>query len=218
MTTTNRATWVVMLLVPITLWAGEIIDKAPSEPDPGAHYVFYLHGQIVQDSGPRPTHPRWGLYDYPLILESLAQDNLVVVSERREKGTDPMMYSQFVAKQVKNLLSADVNPRNITVVGFSVGGFIAIQVSSQLPRAKINYVILAACSDWMYEARGVRLHGQVLSVFEESDAAYSCMELAERSPGPTSFDEISIDTGKEHGAFYLPHDVWIRPTLEWIQR
>lgn len=208
----------IALMTPVTIWAGEIVSEAPLKPQPDTRYVFYLHGQIVQDSGPRPTHPRWGLYDYPLVLEALAQDNIVVVSERRKKGTDPIAYSQTIEKQVIDLLSAGVIPRNITVVGFSVGGFIAINVSSQLSDAEINFVFLAACSDWMYEARSIRLHGRVLSVFEESDAAYSCAVLAERSPSPTSFDEFSIDTGKEHGAFYLPDDTWVQPVLEWIQR
>ena len=91
--------------------AGEILDKAPGNPDPDARYVFYLHGQIVQDVGPRPTHPQYGLYDYPLILETLAG----------------------------------------------------------------------------------------------------------RSPGPSDYQDIAIDTGKEHGAFYLPDDAWVLPVVDWIK-
>lgn len=208
----------VALLTPSALWAGEVISKAPIEPDPDTHYVFYLHGQIVQDSGPTPTHPRWGLYDYPLIIETLARGDITVVSERRKAGTDRTAYSKIIANQVTSLLSAGVSARNVTVVGFSAGGVIAIQTSSQLVDADISFVFLAACSEWMNSATEIRLHGHVLSVFEESDATYSCKELADRPPGPTSFDEFSINTGKEHGAFYLPVDAWVQPVLEWIQR
>jgi hypothetical protein len=33
---------------------------------------------------------------------------------------------------------------------------------------------------------------------------------------PTSFDEIVIDTGRSHGAFYLPRAEWTKPTLDFI--
>ena len=74
----------IALLLPAAAMAGEILDKPPRDPDPSAQYVFYLHGQIVQDVGPRPTHPQYGLYDYPLILETLANQGLTVISERRK--------------------------------------------------------------------------------------------------------------------------------------
>ena len=56
------------LLLPLHLEAGEILSEPPQKADQDTRYVLYLHGQIVQDVGPRPTHPRYGLYDYPLIL------------------------------------------------------------------------------------------------------------------------------------------------------
>lgn len=93
-----------------------------------------------------------------------------------------------------------------------------IRTSSRLSEADINFVFLAACSDWMSGEPELRLNGHVLSVFEQSDQTYSCKELAERSPGPTSFAEFSINTGKEHGAFYLPDEAWVQPVLEWIRR
>ena len=40
-------------------------------PDPGKPIIIYLHGQIIEDEGPTPTHPRWGLYDYPAVVEAL---------------------------------------------------------------------------------------------------------------------------------------------------
>jgi pimeloyl-ACP methyl ester carboxylesterase len=180
------------------------------------HYVFYLHGQIVQDAGPRPTHPRYGLYDYPLILETLAGHGLTVISEQRSKGTDPGKYAKTVAKQVRALLDDGVAPQRITVLGFSVGGYIAIKVSSLLPDAGINFVFMASCSDWMSSDTDTRIHGRVLSVYELSDSAYSCQQLASRSPGPSEYRDVAINTGKEHGAFYLPDDRWVLPVVEWI--
>ena len=53
---------------------------------------------------------------------------------------------------------------------------------------------------------------------EKSDtlSPYSCKPLAEKVEKPTSFEEIVIDTGKSHGAFYLPRKEWTRPTLDFI--
>jgi pimeloyl-ACP methyl ester carboxylesterase len=197
--------------------AGEILEKPPGHPDPDARYVFYLHGQIVQDVGPRPTHPQYGLYDYPLILETLAGHGLTVISERRKQGTDRQKYAKTIVKQVNVLLDSGVAPEKITVLGFSAGGIIAIFVSSMLPDADINFVIMASCSDWVHDAPDLRLNGRVLSVYELSDFAYSCKELASRSPGPTDYQDVAINTGKEHGAFYLPDDAWVLPIADWIK-
>ncbi len=151
-------------------------------------------------------------------LEALAVDGITVISERREPGTRPEKYAKLVAKQVKELLALGADPRNVTVVGFSVGGVITIRTSSLLDDTDINFVILAGCWDWVENEPKIRLHGHVLSVFEESDQTTSCDELAERAPQPLSFEEFSINTGKEHGAFYLPNDAWLEPVHDWIQR
>jgi pimeloyl-ACP methyl ester carboxylesterase len=197
--------------------AGEILDKAPGNPEPDARYVFYLHGQIVQDVGPRPTHPQFGLYDYPLILQTLASHGLTVISERRNKGTDRAKYAKSIVKQVSALLDNGVAPEQITVLGFSAGGIITILTSSMMPDTGVNFVVMASCSEWIADAPDLRLNGRVLSVYELSDFAYSCKELAGRSPGPHSYQDIAIDTGKKHGAFYLPGDAWVLPVVDWIK-
>jgi esterase/lipase len=158
------------------------------------------------------------LYDYPLILESIAASGVTVISERRQPATKFLAYAELVAKQVGDLLAAGAKPENVTVVGFSVGGIMAIVTSSLLVDTEISFVILAACTGWVTKAKDTRLNGHVLSVFEQSDQTTSCDELASRSPPPKSFKEFSINTGKEHGAFYLPDDAWLDPVLDWIQR
>jgi pimeloyl-ACP methyl ester carboxylesterase len=209
---------ILVIFAPTLVLADGIISEPPEQIAPDTHYVFYLHGQIVQEVGPRPTHPRYGLYDYPLILEALAAGGITVISKRREPGTRPEEYAKLVAKQVKELLALGADPGNVTVVGFSLGGVITIRTSSLLDDTDINFVILAGCWDWIEDEPKIRLHGHVLSVFEESDQTTSCDELAERAPQPLSFEEFSINTGKEHGAFYLPNDEWLDPVLAWIQR
>ena len=82
----------IFLLLPAQLFAGNIISELPDQTDPAMKYVFYLHGKIIEQEL-RPTHPRWGLYDYPAVLEALAQDGITVISEQRAQGTDSQKYA-----------------------------------------------------------------------------------------------------------------------------
>jgi hypothetical protein len=187
--------------------------------DPSKHYVFYLHGRIIEDSDPRPTHEIWGLYDYPAVVEALASRGAVVISEQRAKDTDVGEYAALVRTQVSRLVEAGVPQSQISVVGFSKGGAIAITVSGLMPEAysDIRYVFLAACTDWVSEQRSLSLSGHVLSISEASDdATKGCRGLNEHSQSLGSHSEVGISTGAAHGAFYLPRAEWLVPTLEWV--
>ncbi len=207
-----------LLFFPTQLIAGEITSDVPENINSETAYVFYLHGRIIETEGLRPTHPRWGLYDYPAILEAIAQEGIAVISERRAQGTDAHDYSRKVIGQIEQLVAGGAGPGKITVVGFSAGGIIAIITSSILSETNINFVFLASCWGWTKDVPNLTLNGRVLSIFEETDEALSCSSLAERQPGPSVFGEIAISTGKEHGAFYLPRDEWVQPVLNWALR
>lgn len=211
-----KAYLLIILLVPAQLFAGSIVSELPEQTDPSMKYVFYLHGKIIEQEL-RPTHPRWGLYDYPAVLEALAQDGITVVSEQRAQGTDSQEYAQHVSDQVRQLMETGVSPGNITVVGFSVGGAIAMMTSSLDIDDNINFVFIASCSAWLKGEKALRLHGNVLSIYEKSDGPSSCAPIAKRQPRPVEFEEIEINTGKEHGAFYLPRDEWVEPVLNWVR-
>jgi len=182
-----------------------------------AETIFYLHGRIVEDEGPRPVHERFGLYDYPAIVETLGADGALVVSEVRESGTKAHEYAQLVAAKIEEMIANGIAPEDITVVGFSKGGSIAIFTSYFLSHPDVNFVFIAACADWISSAPQLTVSGNVLSIYEESDAlAGSCANLASRNENLSSFTELATSTGKEHGAFYLPLDVWVKPLLAWI--
>lgn len=198
--------------------AKDMLQSMPPAPAQDELYVFYLHGQIVEDAGPRPTHPRWGLYDYPLILEALDTHDITVISEQRKPGTDHEAYARDIRRQVMKLLADGVPGANITVLGFSAGGMIAIRTSSISANENINFVIMASCSQWLDEEPQLSLSGRVYSVYEKSDGPQSCRSLADRKPGPEIFQELEINTGLEHGAFYQPDTAWVSPVLDWIRR
>ncbi len=198
-----------------------IFSQMPEQVNPQARYVIYLHGRIVEEQGPdNPTDPRFGVYDYSGILNALAADGNQVISEVRPRYTDSLEYVSHVVEQVNTLLNAGVAPENITVVGVSKGGAIAIFVSSELDNDQVNYVILAgSCQvSSLEQDKNILFHGRVLSIYETSDEyGQSCQEIANRSPN-SAFKEIRLETGLGHGEFYLPRDEWLVPVLDWIRR
>lgn len=196
--------------------AGAIQTDVPESPDPASIHLIYLHGRIVENAGPRPTDPRYGLYDYPGVLEALASRGAVVISAQRPPATDVDRYAGVVVSQVEQLIDRGVPPGSIVVAGFSKGGAIARRVSSFLRRPQVGFVLLAACPDGPAPP-SLRLTGRILSVYEASDTlGRSCEPLAAQPERPQSFEEIEIATGKAHGAFYLPLSAWVDPVLDWV--
>jgi acetyl esterase/lipase len=195
---------------------GGVHSHLPADIDRSARYLFYLHGAIIERAGERPTHPRYGVYEYRKILETLADRGFVVISEARPQGTDGMLYAATVADQVRKLLAAGVPPDHVTVVGFSKGGGIAIAASSMLANDDLNFVFMAACNPWLDAHPEIVARGRLLSLRESSDELVgSCEGLFDRSPNPHDHREVLVELGGGHGAFYRPHPEWVDLVAEW---
>lgn len=211
--------WLFFILaVVVPARADTVYTDVPKSPEPAKTHLIYLHGRIIENSGPRPTDSRFGLYDYPAVLEALSSRGAVVISAQRPPETDMNKYAGIVVAQVEELINRGVPPENIVVAGFSKGGGIATRVSSFLRRPQVRFVLLAACPRSPIPTQ-LRLTGHVLSVYEASDTlAGSCKPLAEQPEQPQTFKEIKISTGKLHGAFYMPLPAWVDPVLDWVHR
>jgi hypothetical protein len=195
----------------------ELTQGLPETNDPEARYLFYLHGQIIEDQGLRPVHPRFGIYEYETIVDTFSSRGITVISEPRERGTDIWRYAQEVQKQVETLLAAGVAPDKITVMGHSKGGSIAIMASSFLKNDEVNFVFLACCGDWMRQRPQIDLHGRILSIYDQSDdLAGSCQKAFEKAAAPLVTREIVLQTGLGHGAFYRPMAEWVGPVVDWV--
>jgi len=193
-----------------------IYPDVPLAIDPDARFLIYLHGRIIEDQGERPTHPRFGVYEYRKILEVLVARDFVVISERRPVGTDGTAYAAKVVDQVKLLLAAGVPPEHVTVVGFSKGGGIAIVASSILAADRVNFVFMGACGSWLDSRPEIVPSGRILSLREASDdLAGSCGGLFLRQTDGGEHAEIVVELGGGHGAFYRPRPEWIDPLVEW---
>src|SRR5262249_8001810 len=171
------------------------------------------------DGGARPTHPEFGVYEYAAILDALAARGLTVIGEQRPAGTIPDRYADRVAAQVRTLIGAGVEPRRITVAGFSKRGAIAVLTAAKLADKSVNFVFLAACSAELLARQDVRVRGRILSIIEASDPmGRSCAPLQDRAAPGTVFEEIRLETGARHGAFFQPRPGWIDPVAHWAGR
>ena len=207
------------LLTPMVSGAVGIYDTLPETIHPGESYVIYSHGRIVEGSNPTPVSPEYGLYDFPAIKQALfAGQTFNLIAPQRPEHPDYQQYIASLESWVKRLLAAGVEPRRITLVGFSRGGQLTAVASSRLRREGINTVILAICEKGDFENDPpLVLGGNFLSIYETSDVVGSCVKLAARSH-LASFKEIAISTGKKHGAFYQPLPEWLLPLKDWIAR
>ena len=197
----------------------------PTTIDPGSRYLFYLHGRIIEEQGLGAVDPVYGAYQYEAILDRLASTGLIVISEQREKDTNPFTYAQRIKAQVESLQRAGVPSENITILGASKGGYIAALSSYILEDPALNVVLLGSCDPGMideWRSSGRRLYGNVLAIYDIQDDEYSgsCAELFELSAaeGLGQHDELLLHVGTGHGILYQPLDEWILPALEWAAR
>ncbi len=194
-----------------------ILESAPESPDTSRHHLFYLHGLIVEMAGIRPKSEEHGYYEYELILEELAKEGFVVISEIREKNTQIKPYAEKIAGQINTLLEKGVPPGNITLLGASRGGAIGAYVSTILKKRDINYVYLAGLFEKYLEDEELKLYGNVLSIHDISDTLGITPQLYfERSQGLGSFKAIILNLDKGHGLLYQPYREWIDPILDWL--
>jgi hypothetical protein len=193
----------------------------PESVDSTKHYLFYLHGKVIEDQGIPAVSPDYGEYEYKSILEKLGSYGFVVISEQRAKNTDGMEYAEKIKEQASALLKAGVPAKNITLVGASKGAGITIFVSHLLENEEINYVIMAICAPSTVEElkqNEIFLYGNVLSIYDASDElAGSCQELFSFSEGKgiSKYHEIVLNVGTGHGILFKPLDEWIVPVIQW---
>jgi hypothetical protein len=213
--TLARATCVVALAAPVS--CRKASSGTPTQEAATARYVLYLHGKVVEDQGRHARHPVYGPYDYDDIVDAFRSRGFAVLSEVRPSGTDVDAYARKVVDQVRALTASGTPPENITVVGASKGALIAMRTSTLLAEGRVNFVVLDMCND--DTAPGLDLHGNVLSIYEESDdVGRSCQAVFAASKGIGAHDEVVTHTGLGHGVLYKPLPDWVEPAVAWASR
>jgi acetyl esterase/lipase len=196
--------------------ARPILTDVPADPDPGAHYLFYLHGRILEVQGRNAVSPDFGPYQYDAILQAFAGRGFTVVSELRQ-GEAGLPFATRVAGQVRRLLAAHVPAQNVTVVGASKGGFLTLAAAAEIAEPGLSYVVLAACGKDTV-AFGPRLKGRILSIYDSKDRySPSCAETFRKAPGLLAHKEIVLNLGLDHGLLFRPREEWLAPAVEWAR-
>lgn len=195
-----------------------ILQHVPDHPDSSSHYLFYLHGLIVEEAGIRPKSEEHGYYEYQLILDALARHGFTVISEARQKGTQVLAYAERIASEIRQLLAGGISPANITVVGASKGGIISAYVSTMLQDKNLNYAILSGLFEKCLVDDNLRLYGNVLSIHDRADKQSMTPALYfQRSEGLGKFSAIVLSLDIGHGLIYRPYREWIDPLLVWVK-
>ena len=201
-----------------------IYSHIPSKIDTSKKYIFYLHGAIIENQGIRPVSEKYGPYEYEEILQTLADNDFVVISEPRPKNTNGLEYANKIAMQIDSLLNLGVPVKNITVIGASKGAGIAVAVSNILKVAELKFIIMAICNSQMakfWKENGIKLWGRVLYIYDIKDEiAGSCKDYLNvlKSDGLKEYKEIEVKLGLGHGILYLPLKEWILPAFEWAKK
>ncbi|GMM83795.1 alpha/beta hydrolase [Pseudoalteromonas sp. MTN2-4] len=208
------------LLLSFNSFAGEVYSEFPTQIKPQEKYIFYSHGYIVEGDNPKPVNTKngWGLYDFPAIKAALADESYNLIAFHRSKNTDPYKYAYELNKQIRSLVAQGVDAKNITIMGFSKGAFITGLTSDKVSDLGVNTILLAGCGRLVFKQHtDIKVYGRVLSIYEKTDKANTCKALKTKSTQAESFEEIAINTGLEHGAFYRPIPEWVKPVKRWIK-
>jgi len=198
--------------------AGALYTGFPETIKPTEKYVFYSHGLIVEGDNLMPIDNRWGVYDFIAVRKALADPDYNLISYHRPDKTVPDEFAEKLATDVRKLLKAGVKAENITLLGFSRGGEITLLASDKLRLDKINTILLAVCGGFVKEHKEYQGYGNVYSIYETSDFAGSCQFLTDKNSNIHSFQEATISTGKEHGAFYQPLPQWLQQVKTWVKQ
>ena len=214
---------VIVTMMSVLTADGQVIgSELPNPISRQQNYLFYFHGQVVTELGDMCINngaPEWGRYEYSYILDSLRKRGFNVISEIRKKGVDDSVYIQQTVRQVRNLLSAGVNPRQIMLIGASSGWNIVLRAASLLQQRALNYVIMGGCwPDTYQEYASLKLKGNFLSIIEATDPHGTCVKIFEGKQDHKSYQEIKLNTGLSHGFFYRGRREWIDPIVIWFEK
>jgi hypothetical protein len=194
----------------------EVSKSLPETIDPDRHYLFYLHGQIVEGSDGTPVHPNLGTYNYPKIVEALEKEGFWVISEIRRKNSNPGTYAGLISFYVDQLKEAGVPSSNITVVGGSKGGIIACYVSNKQQDPDINYVILAGFFYSMKADPKMLVSGRVLAIHDSADQSnINPKYFLKKSKAVTQEKIVITRRGWGHALIFEPRREWISELVKW---
>jgi hypothetical protein len=93
--------------------------------------------------------------------------------------------------------------------------------------SQYHYVIMASCAkrgiperkgyDRLLKRAAPEMTGRFLNMWDSKDVGWaSCKELRANNAA-IELTEQTLSTGKGHGAFYSPSDVWLKEIRGWMR-
>ena len=198
--------------------AQTVLRDLPERISPDTRYILYVHGRIIETEGPEAVSDRFGPYDFRGITEALSSRGHVVIAELR--GPGGLEYVDTIVGHVRTLQGAGVPAENITVVGFSKGGYMTLRAARELREPDVSFAILAGCVAEAVAGEDLSadgLDGRLLSMADSSDdLGFPCTPLFARNVQLSSPISMVFHEGSGHGRFYAADPVWLTPLMDWI--
>ncbi|TXD95340.1 alpha/beta hydrolase [Gillisia hiemivivida] len=181
-------------------------------------FIFFLHNRFLEEHELDELHPEFGRSAFLEIINEFKKSGFNVISEKRNKNVNIRAYALRVKTQIDSLLNSGIEPRKITVVGTSKGGYIAQYVSTFVNNPKLNFVFIGSfrVSD-MENLADINYCGNILNIYERTDSfGVSALERQKKSDCKIGhFKEIELNTGMGHGFLFKPLSAWLKPTIKW---
>ncbi|PZX46855.1 alpha/beta hydrolase family protein [Algoriphagus chordae] len=180
--------------------------------------IFFLHNRFLEEHALDDLHPEFGRTEYREIISEFESQGFKVLSEIRNGNVNAREYAVRIVNQIDSLIASGIEPKRITVVGTSKGGYIAQYVSTLASKTDLNFVFIASFQDSdIQNIPEINFCGNILTIYEKSDP-FAVSALARKKTSTCDikhFREIELNTGLGHGFLFKPLDVWMEPTMKW---
>lgn len=180
--------------------------------------IFFLHNRFLETHELNESHPEFGRTEYKEIVSEFEKSGFKVISEIRKGNVNAREYAIGIANQIDSLINSGMEPKKITVIGTSKGGYIAQYVSTIANNPGLNFVFVASFQNSdIQNITEINYCGNILTIFEKSDPfGISAIERKKTSTCDIRhFKEIELNTGMRHGFLFKPLKEWIQPSIKW---
>ncbi|WP_298312378.1 alpha/beta hydrolase [uncultured Aquimarina sp.] len=204
-----------LIFTVLFLW---MLSSCKSNHDQNDRFIFFFHNRFLETHELDELHPEFGRTEYKEIIREFKKKGFKVISEKRNRNVNANTYANNIVHQIDSLLKKGIDPKKITVVGTSKGGYIAQYVSTLANNSSLNFVFIASFRDRdIIDIPEINYCGNILTIYEKTDPfGVSAIAKKENSTCTiTHFKEIELTTGMGHGFLFKPLKEWIEPTIQW---
>ncbi|MFK8058556.1 MAG: alpha/beta hydrolase [Polaribacter sp.] len=184
------------------------------------NFIFFLHNRFLEEHELDESHPEFGRTEYKEILSEFEKSGFKVISEKRIGNVNAREYAIGIVNKIDSLIKNGAEPKKITVVGTSKGGYIAQYVSTLANNPNLNFVFIASFrNNDIQNIPEINYCGNILTIYEKSDPfGVSALERKKTSTCEIKhFKEIELNTKMGHGFLFKPLKEWIEPTIKWAK-